>query len=235
MTDAGSLVVDFCGERHVVTPPGPFSIGREADLSVDDNPYLHRTFLELRWDRYWWLTNVGTRLTAEVGDHTGTLSASLAPGGTLPLVVSGIEVRFSAGATTYLLGIEVSGPAAAILAAPQPLPGATTLAPAELTLNQRLTVLALAEASLRGQGRSHIPSSQEAANRLGWTLTRFNRQLDAVCQKLARTGVRGLHGAVDQLASNRRARLVEYALSVRLVTEADLPLLDLPQDDLTRP
>ena len=39
-------------------------------------------------------------------------------------------------------------------------------------------------------------------------------------------------GGPGKLASNRKARLVEHALSTRLVTEADLALLDAdPQDD----
>ena len=65
-----------------------------------------------------------------------------------------------------------------------------------------------------------MPSSSEAATRLGWTTTKFNRKLDNVCQKLAAQGVRGLHGEPGRLASNRRARLVEYAIAVRLITRA---------------
>ena len=75
-------------------------------------------------------------------------------------------------------------------------------------------------------GTSQIPSSAAAAERLGWTLTRFNRKLDNVCQKLADAGTRGLHGGVGKLATNRKARLVEHALSTKLVTEGDLALLD---------
>jgi hypothetical protein len=71
-----------------------------------------------------------------------------------------------------------------------------------------------------------MPSSGEAAQRLGWTTTKFNRKLDNVCQKLSAQGVRGLHGEPGRLASNRRARLVEYALAVRLVTRDDLALID---------
>jgi hypothetical protein len=71
-----------------------------------------------------------------------------------------------------------------------------------------------------------LPSNQEVARRLGWRLTRVNRKLDNVCQKLAAQGIRGLHGAPGQLASNRRARLVEYALAVRMVSRDDLALLD---------
>ncbi len=78
-----------------------------------------------------------------------------------------------------------------------------------------------------GTALSEIPSSAQAARRLGWALTRFNRKLDNVCDKLDRLGVSGLRGGPGAHATNRRARLVEYAVSSRLVTAADLPLLDL--------
>ena len=105
----------------------------------------------------------------------------------------------------------------------------TTAATPVLTESQFALVLALAEPLLRGGagGRTEIPSSAEAARRLGWALTRFNRKLDNVCQKLARSGVRGLHGGPGSLASGRRARLVEYAVASRLVTREHLYLLDV--------
>jgi hypothetical protein len=98
--------------------------------------------------------------------------------------------------------------------------GDTTIGRVVMTPDQLRLVLALAEPALRGTGRagSTLPSSGEAAQRLGWKTTKFNRKLDNVCQKLAAQGVRGLHGEPGRLASNRRARLVEYALAVRLVT-----------------
>lgn len=78
-----------------------------------------------------------------------------------------------------------------------------------------------------GTGFSAIPSSAEAAKRLGWALTRFNRKLDNVCDKLDRVGVVGLRGGgVGKLATNRRARLVEHAVTSHLVTPADLHLLE---------
>ena len=43
--------------------------------------------------------------------------------------------------------------------------------------------------------------------------------------------VKGLRGGPKQLATNRRARLVEYAVTSRLVTSADLPLLDVDSED----
>src|SRR5262249_1493581 len=94
MTQGASALVEDCGERPEAGPPGPFVIGREADLDVDDNPYLHRAFLELTWDRLWWLANVGTKLTATVADGDGSVDAWLGPGGALPLVFARTEVRF---------------------------------------------------------------------------------------------------------------------------------------------
>ena len=84
-----------------------------------------------------------------------------------------------------------------------------------------------------GSGRpgSAMPTNGEAAERLGWKVTKLNRKLDNVCQKLAAQGVRGRHGEPGRLASNRRARLVEYALAVRLITRDDLPLLDADLGD----
>lgn len=57
--------------------------------------------------------------------------------------------------------------------------------------------MALAEPMLRreGTGFSAIPSSAAAAKTLGWALTRFNRKLDNVCDKLDRVGVAGLREA----------------------------------------
>jgi hypothetical protein len=100
----------------------------------------------------------------------------------------------------------------------------------DFTPDQLLVIVVLAEPSLRrtGWGQSALPTSEEAAKRLGWQLTRFNRKLDNVCDKLSRAGIRGLHGEPGRLAVNRRARLVEYAIAARLVERADLVLLDQP-------
>jgi hypothetical protein len=40
-----------------------------------------------------------------------------------------------------------------------------------------------------GTGMSELPTSAAAAQRLGWSITRFNRKLDNVCDKLDRQGV----------------------------------------------
>lgn len=230
------VVVDFCGEIYPVRPGQPLTIGREGTLAIDDNLYLHRTFLEVSdAESLWWLANVGSTLTATVADERGRMQAWLAPGARLPLVFDRTVVWFTAGAMTYEFEIVLTDPpfqAEAVPPSGQPA-GPTTIGPVRFTPNQKRLIVALCEPMLRRgvRGSGGIPTSAQAAQRLGWQLTRFNRKLDNVCQKLAQSGVRGLHGEPGRLAVNRRARLVEYALAARLVDRSDLHLLDEQIDE----
>lgn len=229
-----ALTVDFCGELSTVEDGASLSIGREGDLEVDDNPYLHRRFLLLHQVAGMWIvSNVGSTLTATVSDGAGLLDAFLAPGASLPLTVAETVVSFTAGPTSYSLLITHDDPPFTRVPLLPTDDGETTIGATALTPDQRRMIVALAEPRLRGDGRAAValPSNAEAARRLGWTITRFNRKLDNVCQKLQKVGVRGLHGGPERLASNRRVRLVEYAVSTRLVTRSDLALLDLVDDD----
>lgn len=58
-----ALHIDFAGEAYEVTPGTRFTIGRSGDLAIDDNPYLHRSFLAIEYvDNLWWVHNIGARL-----------------------------------------------------------------------------------------------------------------------------------------------------------------------------
>ena len=227
------VTVDFCGELFVAKGSGPLTIGRVGDIEIDDNPYLHRNFLQIVEEGgLWWLANVGTTLTATVADKKGLFQAWLNPGARIPLALERLTVWFTAGPTTYDFDILVDSPAFTSTGTEDlqenDTTGDTTVGRVSFTPDQKLLIVALAEPFLRrGQaGVAQIPSSADAAARLGWKVTKFNRKLDNVCQKVADAGTRGLHGGPGKLASNRKARLVEHALSTRLVTEPDLVLLD---------
>ncbi|MHB1063906.1 MAG: FHA domain-containing protein [Georgenia sp.] len=227
------MQLEFAGEWFDLSPDETVLIGREGLLEIDDNPYLHRRFLEVsRFEDMWWLTNVGSRLSATVADPAGNTQAWLAPGARLPVVYPRTTILFTAGPTTYELTLVNDEPTFLPTRPAEEVElGETTIGPVSLTESQRLLVLALAEPVLSGRGSTAtIPSSAEAARRLGWAMTRFNRKLDNVCEKLDRYGVRGLHGAPGKLAVNRRARLVEYAVASRLVQPQELPLLDAAAD-----
>ncbi|MPV37186.1 hypothetical protein GB881_08995 [Georgenia subflava] len=227
------MQLEFCGDWFTVSDDESFVIGREGPLEIDDNPYLHRRFLEVsHHEGLWWLENVGSRLSATIADPEGNTQAWLAPGARLPVVYARTTVLFTAGPTTYELCLENDDPTFLPTRPAEELElGETTIGPVTLTESQRLLVLALAEPVLNGRGSTAtIPTSAQAAARLGWALTRFNRKLDNVCEKLHRYGVRGLRGAPGKLAVNRRARLVEHAVASRLVVPEELPMLDEAKD-----
>ncbi len=226
------LRLEFCGEWFDVTEPDGLSIGRESDLVIDDNPYLHRRFLQIYPEHgLWWIGNTGNQLSATVTDGSGHVQAWLGPGARLPIVFEELNVLFSAGSTTYDFRIQGDPEFFASSSRFMDRTGATTLEPIPLTVSQRMLIVALCEHVLRDRaaGRAEIPTSVRAAERLGWTLTAFNRKLDNVCDKLDRAGVAGLRGGRGNLATNRRARLVEYAVSTKLVSADDLPLLERPR------
>ncbi|WP_084079440.1 hypothetical protein [Demequina sp. NBRC 110057] len=235
----GDVTVQW-GDAAVRVAAGTvFSIGRTGDLVLDDNPHLHRRLLQLHTEHgLWWLSNVGSAIAVTVGTDDGHFQAQLGPGAAMPVVVPHLRLVLTAGARSYDLGLECEG---ALMTPSVPrahVGGDATRQPLRLTESQRLLVTALAEPALLrpGGGLAAIPASADVAARLGWPLTTFNRKLDAVCEKLDRAGVEGLRGGPGQLASNRRARLVEYALVSRLVSADDLAALDAsslhdPADD----
>ncbi|MFT4300081.1 MAG: hypothetical protein QM597_10650 [Aeromicrobium sp.] len=224
------LTVDFCGEVYALAADDVFTIGREADLIVDDdNPYLHRQLVELRAiEGFWWISNIGSRLSVTVSGEVGTLQSVVGPGSRVPVVLPEMAVTFTAGETTYEVQILSEAPAFDVARPVPEVDGAMTLGAVDLTPSQFRLILALAEGTLRraGSGVSELPSNARAAARLGWPLTTFNRKLDNVCDKFSRAGVKGLRGGPGKLATNRRARLVEYAVAAKIVRIEHLELLD---------
>ena len=221
--------IEYCGEWFDVPVDEPFTIGREADLTIDENPYLHRHFLSIHQDfGLWWVSNTGALLSATVSDTTGQVQAWLAPGAKLPIVFQTMYVMFSAGSTTYDFTIHSAEDYYNTSVAATTTAGVTTMMPVTLTSTQRLLVIALSEHVLKPDRpvRGVIPSSADAAARLGWPMTTFNRKLDNVCDKLDKLGVAGLRGGRGRLATSRRARLVEYAVASHLVSVDDLSLLE---------
>lgn len=229
MTVTSTAHVLFCGESYLLAPGHPLSLGRVADVVLDeDNPYLHRRFLSMSMGAgLVWIENIGNQLSATLADEHGLVQTWLAPGAKVPVVFPRSVVFFTAGPTTYEFEIVVEDPPFSTVAPDQVTVDSTTLGRVTLTPDQKLLCLVLSEAILhRGaSGRGQIPPSARAAERLGWTTTKFNRKLDNVCEKLSKLGVRGLTPAPGQPASGRRARLVEYVLASRLVIEDDLALL----------
>jgi hypothetical protein len=231
------LTVSFVGEEWVVAPEETLTFGRAADLAVDEaNPYLHRVVGRfLCHQGVWWLENLGdqvdvelvaergalTRLPARAGDDRPVLATVTAPRFT---------VTFEAGGIRY----ELEGRLARPPVTPGPEPAGATgvrtsaFGKVRLTDEERALVLALAAPCLRdpSAGPDALPANRQVAHALGWPITKFNRKLDYLCRRLTRRGVPGLQGGRGTEATNRRWRLVEHAITARLVTRRDLDEAD---------
>ena len=155
------VTVVFCGEEYSVSPETGLTIGRTGDVEVDDNPYLHRTFLVVSFENgFWWISNTGSTLTATVADEQGLFQAWLNPGAKIPLAMKKLIVWFTAGPTTYDFEIHVASPAFRSVTADAPAEppsddevGAATVGRVSFTPDQKLLVVALCEPFLRRRER----------------------------------------------------------------------------------
>lgn len=225
------LIVGFVGETRRLGEEDELTFGREAELEIDTNPYLHRRLGLFRFEHdAWWLYNIGTAIALEVIDAQSSSRATVAPGAGMPITFRQCFVQFQASTITYRLELTVETAAASARPAVHHLEGKKTLTASEVDLNdeQRLLLTALAEPRIRnvGAARSAVPTNRQAAARLGWSMPKFNRKLDNLCTKFDRLGVPGVKGDLGKLATNRRQALVDHALRVHLVSAADLHLLD---------
>ncbi|MBS1907173.1 MAG: hypothetical protein JST33_11535 [Actinobacteria bacterium] len=228
----GGGYVEFCGEQYPFVSGRGLTIGRRAELMLDEDPRLPaRMFAIAHASDFWTLRNTASGLTARAAEAGGARSARLAPGQAIPLVFEDTVVSFGFGRTSYEFTVHLIRPVyteppverddGGILAA-------ATAGGIALTPSQQLVILALAEPTLcrGGKGLGEVPTAARAAARLGWNVTRFNRKLDNVCDKLDRLGVEGMRGGIGSYATNRRIRLIEYAIGSGIVSSAGLALLD---------
>jgi len=237
MTDP-NLYVDFIGEVTPVRPGDELTFGRQADLHIDDNRHLHRVLGRFSSrGEWWWLTNEGRSITIQIADVDSRSSIQLAPGSEIALSFPNSILRFRAGITDYEISVRVpdrdaDGDDDDPLDADDEDDGDTiALGDVMLTAEQRLLLLALGEGTLRDpHHRPELPTNRAVARRLGWSITKFNRKLDNLCDRFTRLGVGGLRGSVDQLATDRRRRLVEHAVQSGLITRDQLDRLP-PEPD----
>lgn len=223
------LRVELAGDSWSVSPDLGLTFGRDADLVVDSNRYLHRRLGTFRCrDGVWWLINVGSAIKLEVLDCGSPSALSLAPGTSTPLPFTECWVRFSAGPTPYELHVSIPG-----VDRPQPDDriddGSTTIGASTVSLNeeQRDLLVALAEHRMRRTAPTQeMPTNREVAARLGWTITKYNRKLDNLCSKFDRLGVAGIKGDLGGMAVSRRERLVDHVVTAGIIRPQDLARLD---------
>jgi hypothetical protein len=224
-----TISVDFEGERWDLAPGSDFTFGRAGDICIDEsNLYLHRVvgMLRHRGDT-WWLHNVSEWSEIEIHSDSGSRH-KMAPN-TRVAVLSPCEVRFKAGKARYMINVVPKDPPrrADTLRVIADAPSTNRFGVVTLNDEQRLLLAALCEHRLVDSAEPvTLPPNQVVANRLGWSITKFNRKLDYLCRRLAKEGVAGLQAGRGDRATARREHLVDHVVTTGLITEADLELLD---------
>ena len=221
--DRDRLFVDYCGDERSVNHCDTLSFGRSGDVVIDANPYLHRVLGRFRHDgRTWWIDNVGRSTLLTVLSSDDFSSASVGPGSTAPLLHAESIVAFSAGPASYELVVtnERAEMAADLATASDDGP-LVTLEWGRIDLNadqlDLLRTLCEPRLARRSDQWAEIPTNKDAAASLGWTLAKFNRKLDHLCDKFARSGVCGMRGDLGLGALDRRRVLVDHAVRTGLV------------------
>lgn len=226
---ASNLLITYLNESRELSPGDELTFGRAGDIEIDENGYLHRLLGRfVHRAGLWWLQNTGSAILLEVLDIESDSISNVSSGAEQPITFARALIRFSAGPTRYELEVsQTEVPVTMSSADKAPLGSRTlTFGFVELTPDQHLLLLALAEPKLcNPRGELVVPTNREVAARLGWTITKFNRQLDRLCNKLDAAGVRGLRGGPGELATDRRRRLVDHAIQAGLVSREQLPEL----------
>lgn len=228
------LHIFFIDELTVAEPEDVITFGRSGDIEIDEaNQYMHRvvgTFFSQ--DNVWWLANKSRHGQLTMVANTGKVTR-LPPDAVSALSEANGLVRFDAGPTSYELGWTRPGQDPLM---PPVVDAQDEVAPADLTtqfgvvsLNdeQRLLLTALAERRLTDSTSdpADLPANASVAHRLGWSGKKLDRKLDYLCARLASEGVRGLRGEKGFEAVDRRARLVDHAISSGMVKLGDVELL----------
>lgn len=231
---ADRLHVEFCGEWTTLDAGEERTFGRSADILIDENRHLHRVLGRFYYlHNTWWIVNEGRSITIQIADADSRSTIALAPGSEVALTFPNALLRFRAGSTDYEMSIKAPDRVATDVRPDDPLDDGEPdgdwidetigLADIPLTDEQRALLLALGEGMLLDpHSTAELPTNRAVARRLGWSITKFNRKLDNLCSRFAKLGVGGLRGSIDQLATDRRRRLVEHAIETNLITARQL-------------
>lgn len=223
--DAPRLTVRFVGEEY--RPTRELMFGRDAELALDDNSYLHRQAGRFRLrDNTWWLENVGKRLRLTMVSADGSV-IDLNPSGSSPLLGTSGEVSLTAGPTRYeieyqleraQLDWEVTTPVVAV--GTDTITFGPILTPRELDF-----VVVLAQGRLTGR-LGPLPSHEEIADIWGVSPKTVDNTLQRLRTKLRNNNVHFVQSTET---------MVEYLVTQGMVTLADLEWARLDEPDGPRP
>ncbi len=195
------------------------TFGRDADIELDTNPFLHRrTGAFVRDGGDWWVHNLGTKLYLTVIADDGT-RAELPPGTRHALAsVSGL-VRVTAGRSTYEVSYRLSSsPERSPAVDPQPDDGTLTIQ-VDLALTPREIdfLVTFARPYLLGLAEP-MPTYAEVASLWAVAPKTLDNTLQSIKRKFRAAGL---------IRDPNLDALVQKAIQHSLVTRADLDWADL--------
>lgn len=200
---------------------GNVTVGRAGQFRIgEDDLHLHRVLLHF-WSTggQWMVTNVGARIPVVMEPRLvrGHTRSSLGPGATAPLPPTLTAMTFSTPERIYEFHAEVFPDL------PVNRPD-ITIGNGEETIGQRplrreqvqlLRALIEPLLSRRGSGLNDVPTTEELAATLGWSVKKVETKADRLAATLADRGVREFRGAVNSRGRvPKRLLLALYALQI---------------------
>ena len=223
------LVVQFLDDQRVLHPGESLQFGRQGDLVIDEaNPFLHRIVGRFsNRSGAWWVSNEGSRLPLVAIGENGE-RAELPSGGSVAVFDGETRVLFEAGSARYEVTCEFRSEHHDEDRSQEAPDGEATTDWGTIPLNfeQRQLLVALCETRLKSEGGG-IPSNKAMAARLGWSVKKLERKLDYMCRRFTEAGVVGLRGRSGVDAGDRRQRLANHVLRLRIVDHDDLIILEV--------
>ncbi len=220
------LTVRYVGETY--RPESELTFGREAELCLDDNNYLHRRAGRFRlFDGTWWLDNLGSRLRLSMVSTDGSL-IELQPGDASPLAGTAGDVSLIAGPTRYQLDYELQGRQTS-LDNTQRLEGGAgvdtmtygvVLTPRELDF-----VVVMAQGRLTGR-LGPLPTHGQIAETWGVSHKTVDNTLQRLRDKLRKQKISYVQSTET---------MIDYLVTQGLVTRSDLEWACLDSADGPRP
>lgn len=224
-TRPSGLAVDFCGE--IYRPTTELVFGRDADLVLDDNSFLHRRAgrFQLRGET-WWLQNLGSRLRLTLVSSDGSV-LDLRPGSANPLLGRAGAVSLHAGPVRYQMDYQLHlEPPGVDDGGRLRQQGADTMTFGPMLTPRELDfVVVLARGRLTGR-LGPLPSHGEIAEIWGVSAKTVDNTLQRLRTKLRKSEINFVQSTET---------LVEYLVTQGLVTMSDLEWAGLEDPAGPRP
>ena len=227
MAQTTELAIRWGDETRTLASGSDLSFGRASELSLDDNPYLHRQvgrFVEAD-DTGWSVVNDARIIDLRVTPTGAGTSIDVAPGESSALPPAG-RIVFRAGSTTYQIDFEAL--------TPDNTDEVIDITVPELGRRDLRVLLALCEARLLNPGseRVLVPGVSQVASRLALSLEQVNSAINSLTDAYRQGADSATDGAGAREDDHGLEGVVRWAVDQGLVDAGQLGSLNQPVTQL---